>query len=69
MRVSEWGGCGDCGCGYGCGCGYVCGYGCVCVCGRVMNALLFPVEGETAIDLRLNMSVHVGSFIQIRVEG
>lgn len=41
----------------------------VCVCGRVMNALLFPVEGETAIDLRLNMSGHVGSFIQIRVEG
>lgn len=26
-----------------------------------MNALLFPVEGETAIDLRLNLSVHVGS--------
>lgn len=33
----------------------------MCVCGRVMNALLFPVEGETAIDLRLNLSVHVGS--------
>lgn len=37
----------------------------VWVCGRVMNALLFPVEGETAIDLHLNVStcrfVHSGS--------
>lgn len=38
--------------------------------GRVMDALLFPVEGETAIDLRLNMSVRSFRFgLRVEVRG
>lgn len=34
----------------------------------MIDALLFLVEGETAIDLRLNMSVHVDFRFGLRVE-